>query len=65
MASRDIVDKANRAVRSDDSVKKALIAGMLKMAEEAITGASAQAVSNNLTVNGGNNNLTDFMNTKT
>ena len=34
-----VVEKAKRAAQSNDSDKKALIAGMLKMATDAITGA--------------------------
>ena len=39
MASRDIVDKTKRAAQSGDSQTLSLIAEMLRMAEEAITGA--------------------------
>ena len=60
-----MVERAKRAAQSGDSQTIAAIGLMLNMAQDAIKGAKSPAVSNNLTVNGGNNNLTDFMNTKT
>ena len=59
-----VVERAKRAARSGDSQTLSIITVLLQSAMDAIKGAKTSPVSNNVTVNGGNNNLTDFMNTK-